>query len=141
MKEKGAFELLDVSGDAGIRAYGKDLKEAFTNIAIGMYSLITELSRVNEKKEIEVKVNAPSIDSLVVSWLNELIYHFDTDGFIGKTISIRKLTDKEIEAIIKGEEFDPEIHERNILIKAATYHKLKVEKTGNGWEIDVIFDI
>ncbi|MCX5719343.1 MAG: archease, partial [Nitrospirae bacterium] len=40
-----------------------------------------------------------------------------------------------------GEDFDPERHESKLLIKAATYHKLRIENVGNMWEVDVIFDI
>ncbi|MBM4129219.1 MAG: archease, partial [Nitrospira sp.] len=37
--------------------------------------------------------------------------------------------------------FDPERHERKLLVKAATYHMLRIERTDDVWEIDVIFDI
>ena len=40
-----------------------------------------------------------------------------------------------------GEEFNPGKHERKLLIKAATYHKVRIEKVSDIWEIDVIFDI
>ena len=44
-------------------------------------------------------------------------------------------------AVLSGEEFDPERHESRLLIKAATYHRLKVEKSNDTWQIDVVFDI
>jgi SHS2 domain-containing protein len=44
-------------------------------------------------------------------------------------------------AVLSGEEFDPERHESRLLIKAATYHQLRIEKVNDVWEIDVIFDI
>jgi SHS2 domain-containing protein len=145
------FKVLDTSGDVGIKAFGKSVKEAFINASFGMYSLITNLNSIKEKKTIEVSVESPSLDGLIISWLNELIFHFDAYGFIGKKIIINEFTPSlsasggllpfKLKASIKGEEFDPERHEGKLLIKAATYHKLRIEKVDDIWEIDVIFDI
>jgi SHS2 domain-containing protein len=159
------FKVLDISGDVGIKAFGESIDEAFINAAIGMYSLITNLDSIKEKKTINVSVGSPSLDGLLVSWLNELIFNFDAYGFIGKKIEITEFTPTltlppqgggkgggeadqiaslpafKLKATISGEEFDPERHEGKLLIKAATYHKLRIEKIDDMWEIDVVFDI
>jgi SHS2 domain-containing protein len=135
------FEVLDISGDAGLKAYGKSLEEAFINTSLGMYSLITNLDSIEEKKSIDVSIESNSLDGLLVSWLNELIFHFDTYGFIGKRVEIEHLSDNKIAATVTGEEFDPGHHEGKLLIKAATYHRLKIEQRGDIWETAVIFDI
>ena len=135
------FKVLDISGDVGIKAFGKSIDEAFINAAIGMYSLITNLDSIKEKKTINVSVGSPSLDGLLVSWLNELIFNFDAYSFIGKKIEINQFSDNRMVATVTGEEFDPERHEGKLLIKAATYHKLRIEKIDDMWEIDVIFDI
>jgi SHS2 domain-containing protein len=163
------FKVLDISGDVGLRACGKNMEEAFINSSLGMYSLITNLDAVNEKKIIDISVESHSRDGLLVSWLNELIFHFDAYGFIGKKIEVTEFTPSlplpllapcsggiyytgqggglvgggayKLKATIAGEEFDPERHEGRLLIKAATYHKLRIEKIDDLWEIDVIFDI
>ena len=139
------FEIIDISGDVGIRAFGKSIEEVFKNSAIGMYSLITDLEGVKAEKSISISVESNSLEGLLVSWLNELIFHFDTYNFIGKRIDIQFLTPNSqspsLKAIILGEEFDTERHERKLLIKAATYHRLKIEKVRDIWEADIIFDI
>lgn len=145
------FEILDISGDIGLRAYGEDIKAAFINAATGMYDLITNLDAIEEKRTIDVLIEGDSIEGLLVSWLNELIFHFDAYGFIGKEINIIELTPEatqlasmqacKLKASISGEDFDPERHESKLLVKAATYHRLRIEKKGDKWEIDVIFDI
>jgi SHS2 domain-containing protein len=136
------FELLDISGDAGIRAFGKDLDDLFRNAASGMYSLITDPENVTpQPKSIDITAAGESLEGLLVSWLNELIFHFDTYGFIGKEIHIHELHDTLLRATVTGEDFVPERHGGGLLIKAATYHKLKIEKREGHWEADVIFDI
>lgn len=135
------FELIDISGDAGIRAFGSDLSELFANAAAGMYSLITDPGDVLPRKNMDIKAEGASLEGLLVTWLNELIFHFDTYGFLGKDIHINELRDTLVKATLKGEDFDPERHGRGLLIKAATYHKLKIERKEDHWEADVIFDI
>ncbi|PIQ93929.1 MAG: hypothetical protein COY75_11080 [Nitrospirae bacterium CG_4_10_14_0_8_um_filter_41_23] len=46
------FKVLDTSGDVGIKAFGKSIDEAFINAATGMYSLITNLDAIKEKKQL-----------------------------------------------------------------------------------------
>jgi SHS2 domain-containing protein len=144
------FETLDISGDAGIRAFGDNLEELFVNAAMGMYSLITDADAVKEIRAVEIYLESRSLDSLLISWLNELIFQFDTYGFIGKKIAITEFSPRQnaqageqfsVKATLSGEDFDPSRHERRLLVKAATYHKLRVQETGGTWETEVIFDI
>ena len=135
------FTVLDISGDVGLTAFGGSLQEAFVNAAIGMYTLMTGLDAVAAAKTIDVSIENQSSDGLLVSWLNELIFHFDAYGFVGKKIDIKEFSGKRISARIAGEEFDPVRHEGRLLIKAATYHQLRIEKKEGRWEISVIFDI
>lgn len=142
------YEPIDISGDAGIRAYGETLEEAFVNAATGMFSLMTSLEGINERRAVDLSLESGSLDGLLVSWLNELIFRFDAYGFVGRKITLQELTHPgsnsssfKLRASISGEDFDPERHESKLLIKAATYHGLKIEKTGDVWQIDVIFDI
>ena len=138
------FEIIDISGDVGLKAFGINLEELFVNAAIGMYSLITDIEGVKADKNISISVESNSLEGLLVSWLNELIFHFDAYNFIGKDITISAFSIQPsalMKAEIRGEEFDTERHERKLLLKAATYHRLKVEKAGDVWEADIIFDI
>ncbi|MBI4823429.1 MAG: archease [Nitrospirae bacterium] len=135
------FEVLDISGDVGIRAKGSDLKEVFVSAAEGMYSLITDIDKVDVKKHIKVTVASYSHEGLLVAWLNELIFYFDTYYFIGKRIVINELTQSKIDAVVEGEDFDPLRHEKRLLVKAATYHDLVLEDKGGLYQVDVIFDI
>ncbi len=155
------YEPIDISGDVGLRAFGKTINEVFINAAEGMYSLITNLDLIREEKNIDITIDSSSVENLLVAWLNELIFHFDTYGFIGKRIVITETspsialpgpgggeTNKfsktqtyTLKAAISGEDFDQSRHESKLLIKAATYHRLRIEKINNIYEAEVIFDI
>ncbi len=139
------FEILDISGDAGIRAYGDKCEDAFVNAGIGMYSLITDLDKIKEGQDIEIEAKGDSSEGLLVAYLNELIFRFDTYGFVGKRIEMDFFSLQHsayyIKAKVRGEEFDPDRHERRLLVKAATYHNIRVQKINDKCEVEVVFDI
>ncbi|NOZ25490.1 MAG: archease [Nitrospirae bacterium] len=135
------FEILDISGDVGLRVEGRSLEDLFMNSALGLYSLITDLSGVEPSDSIAVRLESESLDRLFVGWLNELIFRFDTYGFIGKEVRINSINENRLEADIRGEEFDPERHERGLLVKAATYHNLVIGKKDGIWTAEVVLDI
>lgn len=54
------FELIDISGDAGIRTFGHSLEDLFINAAAGMYSLIADPGSVVPKKSMEIKAEGVS---------------------------------------------------------------------------------
>jgi len=135
------YELIDISGDVGIKAYGKDCADAWVNAGIGMYSLITDLEKISEKKSLEIEIAADSDEGLLVKFLNELIFHFDAYNFIGKRIYVSSFSEGSIRAKIYGEEFDSDLHEQRLLLKAATYHNIKIVKGDETCEVEVIFDI
>jgi len=134
------FEVLNHTADIGIIAYGSSMKEAFANAATGMFSLITELDEIREIEYRDIEVSAPDMESLLVAWLNELIYLFDVDNFLLKRFDISRLTETELKARAYGEKVDTSRHNLKLGIKAATYHMLKVEN-GKTNMVQVIFDI
>jgi SHS2 domain-containing protein len=136
-----SYEHLDISGDAGVRARGETLEEVFKEAALGMYSLITDIEKVESRSDIKVELESNSSEGLLVGWLNEMIFRFDTVGFVGNNVVVEEFGYNHIAATVEGEGFDPGRHESRLLIKAATYHGLKVEKSDGMWQAEVIFDI
>jgi SHS2 domain-containing protein len=135
-----SFRVIDVSGDIGLRAEGRTLQECFINAGLGLYSLITELNQIKQKQKIEIEIEEENIENLLVSYLNELIFQFDAYGFIGNTIDLT-IEINTLKAVVYGETFDPEKHERRLLIKAATYHNLIIKQENSYWIAEIIFDI
>lgn len=134
------FEIVDHTADVGIRAYGASINQAFANAAKALFSLITELDNVDEVLHRDIELVAPDQESLLVEWLNELIYLFDAENIIFKRFDITQLNSTRLKARGYGEKVDSSKHKLKIGVKAATYHMLKVDKT-NGCQVQVLFDI
>lgn len=140
LNETRKYEPLDVSGDVGLRIWGKTLNELFENAASGMSELITDTSQIKKTEKREIVLGAESYESLLVRWLNELIFLIDAHGFVGKRFLV-SLKDNTIKAEVSGGYFNPELNESRFLVKAATYHRLSLKKKNSEWEAEVIFDI
>jgi SHS2 domain-containing protein len=134
------FEIVDHTADVGIRAYGASMNQAFANAAKALFSLIAELDNVDEVLHRDIELVAPDQESLLVEWLNELIYIFDAENVIFKRFDITQLNSTRLKARGYGEKVDSSKHKLKIGVKAATYHMLKVDKT-NGCQVQVLFDI
>jgi SHS2 domain-containing protein len=138
---KKTFEIIDHTADVGIIAHGADVKELFANAALALFSLITELESIEAKLHLDLKVRSKHRDSLLVEWLNELIYLFDVKHILLNRFDIKTLDHNQLKATCYGEDFDPVKHKINIGVKAATYHMLKIAKDGVGYKAQIIFDI
>jgi SHS2 domain-containing protein len=138
---KEAFEILDHTADIGIIAYGADVRELFSNAALALFSLITELESIQEKLHFDLEVGSEDRDSLLVEWLNELIYFFDAKHILFNRFDIESLTHNALKATCYGEDFDPDKHKIKIGVKAATYHMLRLDMNNDGYKAQIILDI
>jgi len=135
-----SYRVIDIAGDIGLRAEGKTIEECFVNAGLGLYSLITDISLIKLEEKKEISISEETLEELLVSFLNELIFHFDAYGFIGKSIKV-KIKENSLKAEVYGEFFNPEKHERRLLVKAATYHNIVLKKEKSHWISEIIFDI
>ncbi len=136
-----AFEIIDHTADVGIIAYGVDIEELFSNAALALFSLITELESIENKFHFDLEVSGEDIDILLIEWLNELIYLFDVKHILFHHFDITNLTHNELKATCYGEDFNVMKHTIKVEVKAATYHMLKIDKSDDGFRAQVILDI
>ncbi len=133
------FQLIDHTADVGLKAYGKDLAEAFGNAAYGMFCIMTDLNTVQEKVSRTVEVDEEDYEALLFEWLNSLLYRVDVEMLLFKRFDIQEINPRRLKAVCYGERFDPTRHEIKIGVKSATYHMLKVDTEKH--EVTVIFDV
>ncbi len=136
------FEFIDHTADVGIIAYGANLGQAFSNAARALFSLITELDSINEVLYRDIELVASDEESLLVEWLNGLIYLFDTENILFKRFDVIVLNDRRLKGRGYGEKVDNSRHQLKTGVKAATYHMLSVDKDkDSGYRVQVILDI
>jgi len=136
-----AFEVIDHTADIGILVHGADIKQVFVNAAVGLFNLVTDTDSIRETIQYDLELSSQDTESMLVEWLNELIYVLDAERLVFKRFEIDHLSSSHIKARCFGEKIDPQRHIFKREIKAATYHMLTVDRENNGYKAQVIFDI
>jgi len=135
------YEQIDHTGDIGLKIYGESLEELFENAATGMFSIIADLRKVRPEIKRDVQVEGGDLQQLLVNWLSELNFLFCTEGNLFCQFKVTELAENHMQAIAQGEVYDPTRHNLFTEIKAVTYHQLKIEREGQTWKAQVIFDL
>ncbi|RMH80172.1 MAG: archease [Acidobacteria bacterium] len=135
------YETIDrITADAGIRVWAEDQGELLCRAVLATFSEITNIEEIEpiESRQIEVSSELPF---LLADLINRALTVFESEGFVPCRCHVLELRDKYARLEFLGGFYDPSVHESKLLIKAATYHDLKVEKVGDRWVAQVIFDI
>jgi SHS2 domain-containing protein len=135
------YEILDHTADIGIVAFGRNLAEAFSNAAYAMFDILTDADNIKETDSFDLQISASNVEELLVVWLDELLYRYETEGFIYGRFLIEEMGKTSLHAVGFGEKVDLDRHEIKVEIKSVTYHQLKVEETDGRWKVQVIFDV
>lgn len=131
------YKILEHIADLKIQAQGKSLEELFSNLAYGLSETIyPELAGEKIKKTRKIKVEGFDQESLLINFLNELIYLSDVKGEVYKDLKL-KIKNNSLEATLLA----CPVKSKKIEVKAATYYNLKIEKEDNLYKTVVTFDI
>ena len=140
MAEK-PYEVFEHTADIGLNVYGSTLPELFIHAAQGMESLMVAPEQVQVRVSREIVVEGHDKISLLIAWLNELIFLFDTEYLLLHQFQIDALTETQLKARASGEPYDGQRHDLSSAIKAVTWHEAVVEQTDGGYKARIIFDI
>jgi SHS2 domain-containing protein len=135
------FELLDHPADLGFRAYGASLEKLFANCAQALVHIILDASNIQAVQQVSLSAEGGDYESLLVNWLNEVLYYVDGKRIALRTFDISQVSETRIECSARGEARDPQRHPPKLAVKAVTYHQLKVRQTENGWMAEVYVDV
>ena len=129
------------TADVGIWATGPTNDALFEALGLGLFALMTDLSRVRPRSERAVSASGSDPASLVVAYLGELLLLQQTEGFLAREIRAHLVGDPPtaIVASVAGETFDPGRHLARTEVKAVTLHHLTVDLGGG--RARVIVDI
>src|SRR5438128_739086 len=126
------FEILEHPADIGFRAFAPTLPDLYASAALAMLSIAGDPRAVEPRSEYRLTVESGDRDGLMVDWLNEVLYWYD-----GKRIALREfrveLDEYRIDATAAGEPRDAERHRSHLIVKAVTYHQLKIEERDGQW--------
>jgi SHS2 domain-containing protein len=135
------LEFLDHTGDIGIRLRAGSLEALFSRAGMAMFEIICPTGERSAVERRKIAVDAGDLEQLLVNWLSELNYIFQTEHFLMAKVQHIHIEAMSLQAEIAGGALDHKVHEIHTEIKAVTFHDIFVKKTNKIWEAQVIFDI
>jgi SHS2 domain-containing protein len=135
------YEAFDHTADVGLHVSARTLPELFSNAAIGMQSLMVAPEQVSPQVSREISTQGRDLVALLIAWLSEFIFLFDTEYLLFKHVEISDFTGTSIKAVAYGEPYDASRHELGSAIKAVTWHEAQILPEAEGYNARIIFDI
>ena len=135
------FEILEHPADIGFRAFGRSRQELFENAALALFSLACDPATIEEQESREVEATGSDDETLIYSWLAELLAVAEAERLVFRRAEIRELESGRVRGAAYGEAFDRNRHRSGTNIKAVTFHQLKVAKTHDGFSAQVFLDL
>jgi len=141
-----AFEHLDHTADTAVRVLALDGPDLFREATRALLSILLDEASapVADLEPIAIRLEAEDPEALLIDYLNELIFLFDTKRFLPSRLEVRGLRLEKpalLEGEVRGEMYDPARHRAKTEIKAATFHGLEIRTIGGRLEADVVFDL
>ncbi len=139
------YRAIDHTADRGLRVWAGSLSGLFAQAACGLARSLTDPQCVRPRVTVALEVGGIDLEELLVGWLNEILYRFETEHLILVAFSqvqiVREGEGFRLRAQASGETWDAARHRAGAAIKAATYHGLKiVPAPDGGYDITIIFD-
>ena len=124
------------TADLSLDVWAQDVPTLFTEAAKGMYALMGGRIATSPREIRHLVLSDPDKESLLVSFLSELIYLNEIEqlGFSQFEISIENQT---LEGILVGGYWSDQVKS----IKAVTYHNLVITNNNGIFEVTIVFDV
>ena len=131
------FEEIEHTADWAFRARGRNLAGLFENAARAMASLDKVAAAGKSPATRDVEVEGVDRETLLVNWLNEILYLEQTYREVYDRSRISQSSDNHLRARLYGRPSGNRVSH----IKAATFHDLGIKQTAEGFEATVVLDV
>lgn len=137
-----AYRLIEHTADIGIEARTETLSGLFVAVGLGLREILCDPVEKTADRTVSVELEAADAGELLVNWLNELLYLFETRGLFPVDVLVDAVDGEYLRARVRGFRFEAGRESLDHEVKAATYHQLKVEQDEEGaWFARVYLDL
>ena len=140
------FEEIEHTADWALRVRGPTVAALFAAAARGMFSLLTDLTHVVAQRHVEFELRSGDTETLLVDWLNELLYRAEQEHLVFTRFDITLLeipgpTPPANAARLRATVHGGPAPELQKTIKAATFSGLDIRRDGTGYMTELVFDV
>ena len=132
------YQVLEHRSDLKIKVWGKTKEELFQNAFLAMFESANYQKEKGKSVNRKIKILSYDLASLLIDFLNELLYLSETKKEVYEKITFEKFKDNFLEGVLRGKK----LKRMGVQIKGASYHNLQILKNKKGpWETIVLFDL
>ena len=138
------IDFLDHTADVALRASGETIEEAFEEAARGLFSVMVDVSKVSARELHDVHVRADTHAELLVAWLSDCLAQKDLSGLVFSefAVCIRPAENGFVlSGTAVGERLDVSRHRPGTEVKGISLLGLLVQRVGDGWVAQCVFDV
>lgn len=134
-----SFEEREHTADILMHIRAPDLCGLFTDAG---RALMKTMYRGEAKpvQDVIISVSGDTIEHLLHGFLSELLYESEVQNLVFSYFDIT-ISEGEIRAVLKGEQFDPKIHGGGTEVKGISWYGLSIKQDQNEYFCDVLFDV
>ena len=129
------YRWVEHPSEAELEVEAESPADVLAEATIAFGDLFSDAPRL-EELELEVRATAHDFPALFATWLGELAYHAETDGFIPERAAKMDLFGTTVKALLAGHRSEPQS-----LVKGVTYHHLEMERRGGLWRARAVLDV
>ncbi len=137
---QAGYEIIEHTADLALRAFAPDLPGLIEQAARGMIDLMFAEVPAPEH-EVEVVGEGACAEDLLVDCLREVVLLIDLDGLAPVTVEVLEAGEGRARCRVGVVSLAAARGELEQAIKAVTYHGIDVRETGEGLEVEVVFDV
>jgi SHS2 domain-containing protein len=141
MDNQKRYRVTARQSELAVKVLGNSQRELFANAAFALFDVITDIDKIEVKERMRLEVEGLDMDDLMVNWTRELLYLFQRSGYLLKEFNIREARETSVKAEVSGEKIDPDRHEIKKEINGVAYHQSRMQKTGDQWTAQLIFEM
>jgi SHS2 domain-containing protein len=130
------FREHEHTADWELEVWAPDLAGLLEQAALGMYTLAGVRLEPSTRQQSHIQLSAYDAESLLVAFLQELLYLSETQGLGFDQFDI-ELRDFQLDARLQGSAI-ASLHKE---IKAVTYHNLRITESESGLRVRIVFDV
>jgi SHS2 domain-containing protein len=140
----GQSTEIETTADLGMEVWADTLDNLFSACAWQLFQIMIDDVTVRPKIalpfHIALKNSEPDLQDLFVTWLNELIFIYETEHILLCEFEIH-ISEWNVDGTIRGETVNLSQHSFRSIVKAVTYHDLTIDRRGSQWYAHVILDV
>jgi SHS2 domain-containing protein len=136
IRAAAGYREVEHTADWELEVWATDLPGLLEQAARGMCALAGIRLQAWPRLSRQMSLQAGDPESLLVSFLSEILYHLEQEG-IGFDHYQINLDGLNLQAELEGARLESIQKE----IKAVTYHRLAVRQTETGLRVNIVFDV